>query len=59
MTCPACGDASIAVTQYDHGIDRATGYHDEGEHGRCAACGYVADVEEFIEASPQPEVEHA
>lgn len=34
-----CGSDALEVRDYDHGIDRETGYHDTGQVVVCLECG--------------------
>jgi hypothetical protein len=44
--CPECG-GELAITPYDFGVCRETGYHDAGERFVCRDCGAEGDASEL------------
>lgn len=45
-SCPECGSTNVAPEE-QHSEDRDVGYSETRTVGRCMACGYVGDGEDF------------
>ena len=41
--CPVCGCPETRLEEWDHGVDRDTGYHDVGWRLQCAGCREVLE----------------
>jgi hypothetical protein len=48
--CPECGSTQIAITTFDFGVCRQTGYHDAGERFRCLACAATGPADDCMPA---------